>query len=368
MSDSATLDEIREMPPYTAPGAAGFRASGKCRAIGLHSDAMKKYLPILQLAMMVAFIVVLATRWSYGEFLPVLLSAEWRCLLVIVGLAAAAAVLRGINLVYLVRRSHGELSLRLSIRFQLVSYFLNSFLFFNLGGDVALFFLLRRSKIPIPERVNLLFVDRATGVAGGLVCLAGFGVLSAPFVLSLIVSAVELLRLAHSTTAVWLVGALVVLVALTLGLCLLCRNRLGLAFGGFLRQVYQVWASQKGRWLWTFVGSTSISVALQLVKTALLYAAGLALGLEVPLGLLGVTAALAALVSMLPVTAAGLGVAELAIVTTYTQVGIPPEAALSVAILARLYWLVLGLAGWFAASKTVFGKVGQSMDGTLEEP
>lgn len=312
---------------------------------------------LVQLSLLGASGVLLFSWVSFDQLISALLSADLSFVSLICGLIVLAALVRGCNLVYLVRRNLGQISFRSSIRLQLVSYFLNSFVFLNLGGDVALFFLLRRNVVSDASRVNLLIVDRATGVAGAFACLVAFAIFSPNYVVAAAALAFELLDSCEISNAVWALVAVAVLAVTVVGVATLARGRYTVAAVAYLHKACDAWARHKARWLWTFAGSTVISMALQLTKVALLWSATRAIGLDVHLGLLGVTASLAALVSMLPVTAGGLGIAELTVVAAFAIDGVSSGSALSAAILARLYWLILGIWGWAFMGRTTLDSI-----------
>jgi len=290
-------------------------------------------------------VFVLSRKWDVRGFAALLstISASW--LLPMLPLVIIGALLRGLNLCYLVGRVGGKLRLVTAVRFQLISFFLNSFISLNLTGDVARYFLLRRHGLTPPSVINVIVMDRTTGIAGVLCCLVLFALAEAPFAFTLAANATHIVERIHLSSA-----ALVALAACAVGVLVLLRLRSSKVAVGtteFFRQIWDALPGNASHAIRVFACSTAISVGVALIRALFLLIAGLSLTVELPIGVIGLTAASASLVSMLPLTAAGLGVAELVIVAFFVHAGVAAPRALSVALLARAYWLLMGLGGAF---------------------
>ena len=71
----------------------------------------------------------------------------------------------------------------------------------------------------------------------------------------------------------------------------------------------------------------------------------LSLGYDIPIAVLLFAACLVMLVSVLPLTPGGVGVNEAAFVTAAGMVGVDPEKALAMVLLARAILIIIGLLG-----------------------
>jgi hypothetical protein len=114
-----------------------------------------------------------------------------------------------------------------------------------------------------------------------------------------------------------------------------------------LQKIYAVlddYRRQPGLMLW----SLAIAVIFQLNRCLLSAVGAAALGSSLPFVYFVVMVPIVALVSLMPISIAALGVRELAYVYLFGLVGMPAETALALALLIRVYGLLLLLPGaWF---------------------
>lgn len=92
-----------------------------------------------------------------------------------------------------------------------------------------------------------------------------------------------------------------------------------------------------------FTRVASLTFLIWLLESASLYVVIISAGFDIPLQVAVFTAMASALLTALPLTPAGLGTVEFAIVGILSLIGIPAEAGLTVAILNRVigYWSLL---------------------------
>jgi uncharacterized protein (TIRG00374 family) len=101
-------------------------------------------------------------------------------------------------------------------------------------------------------------------------------------------------------------------------------------------------------------GVFMISVFFQLCRCAIVWVGALAFGVHLPVLVYVVIVPVIFLITLLPVSIAGLGVREVGFVYLFGQVGMPAEIALSVSLLIRLVNVLLATPGaWFFARRGV---------------
>lgn len=101
-------------------------------------------------------------------------------------------------------------------------------------------------------------------------------------------------------------------------------------------------------------GSFVVAVIFQLVRCANIAIGAMAFGVHLPFVLFMVFVPVIILVTLLPISIAGLGVRELGFVYLFGQVGMPAEVALSLSLLTRLLSIMLALPGaWFYARRGI---------------
>jgi len=98
----------------------------------------------------------------------------------------------------------------------------------------------------------------------------------------------------------------------------------------------------------------AISLVAQLARCAIVAIGAAAFGVHLSFVLFLVIVPVIALITMLPISIAGLGVRELGFVYLFGQVGMPAEVALSLSLLIRLVMIVLAMPGaWFYVRRGV---------------
>lgn len=295
-----------------------------------------------------AFLYALFSLWSFEELLETLRSFDLRFLPVLFALVAVSTLIRAVNLQYLVRRVGAPLKFWVCFRIQMITYFLNSFVLFNVGGDIARFAHLKRRGTSPALSAHTIIQDRLTGVVGtflfAAVCLSW----EWPFAKSAVVGSLDYLESKVGLPVVFVVIAPVIVLALAVAFLVPAGRALLSRFRRFAEEVWATFRASPRHSTVTFVGSTGVTVSLQIARAAFLWFATMSVGIDSSWTLAGLVSAVAALVSMIPLTTAGLGIAELVIVYAYTSAGASPAAALAAALLARMYWLVAGTLGLVA--------------------
>jgi uncharacterized protein (TIRG00374 family) len=107
-----------------------------------------------------------------------------------------------------------------------------------------------------------------------------------------------------------------------------------------------------------------ISVVLQIVQIASVYAIAVALGIEVGFTAIMIALPAVLLISSLPVSLAGWGVREQSMVLALGAMGVASTEALAISVVLGLSWIVIGLPGalvWLA-----YRRQGQRLSGGVE--
>ena len=89
----------------------------------------------------------------------------------------------------------------------------------------------------------------------------------------------------------------------------------------------------------------AISVVLQIVQIASVYAIAVALGIEVSFATIMIALPAVLLISSLPVSLAGWGVREQSMVLALGAMGVASTEALAISVVLGLSWIVIGVPG-----------------------
>ena len=297
--------------------------------------------PWLKLVLGVALLVLLGWLVDWPGTWRTLRHSDLSLVLLSAAVLVSALIVSTLKWERLVRFACGRLGFPALLRAYWVGNFLSNYLPSNIGGDVARVLILRHAAGVVPLAGSVL-VERLTGVAA-LAVVSGACLLLRP---------VEPWNL---NLALWLlvaaiaVGVVLVLAAgghlLRGGNALLRRaprlvgriaaklTRFGEAVGAFSSAPGELVVA--GLWSILFYG------VLVLFQFAVLRAVGSSITLVDA----ALVAPLVPLVSLLPITANGLGLTEGAFVLFYTQMGVPAEQAFAAAILRRLVTIAVSVPG-----------------------
>jgi uncharacterized protein (TIRG00374 family) len=241
-------------------------------------------------------------------------------------------------------RSHGLIvSLHEALRAYWVGSFCNNFLPSNVGGDVVRMVMLRRlgrsaevAASIVLERVTglvILFILSAIGLA---MRPAYFDTGGALFLLWLMVAGGIALFSALTTLSRSLNRAL-----LSARMAKVTTVQLFLAKLGKLSTAIEHYRSDTRAVALNLLLSIPFYVIIMIFQFLIL----LAVGADVPFLDVAAIAPIIPLVSLIPASMNGLGVAEGAFILFYTQAGVLPEQALAAAVLRRVLSLLVSLVG-----------------------
>jgi uncharacterized protein (TIRG00374 family) len=221
-----------------------------------------------------------------------------------------------------------------------VGVFFNNVLLGNIGGDAMRIYDIRRLSGQASGGVAATVMDRFVGLSSTCT-LALIAYLALP----------EVHDLASVLVPIWL-GLLVVLgagVSRRIGRYFedLARRMLPARLAeiiGSLRQSMGAYRHQYG----LLLGIWALSLVVQFCRVLVYWAAGLAVGMEVPLAYYVCFQPLAAIIAALPISVGGLGVRENVVVKLFGSVGADANLSFAMSLLGYLAGILASLLGGVA--------------------
>jgi glycosyltransferase 2 family protein len=265
-------------------------------------------------------------------------------LAVILGLAVAQILLFGVRWWLVGRACAAELRFWSAIRIAFISMFFNQTLPATVGGDIMRAYLANREGVPARRAIAGVLIDRFVGVFA----LVGLVAATLPAFYEIVHDP----RLRASVTTIAIAGMLALGVVLLGGghfAKLLGRWRLLRPFGSLADDLRSVFARPDA------ILTTALSLAVHLASVGLVMLLAAAMGLRLaPLSAL-VLVPPVILIMMIPISLAGWGVRESALVVALAQAGVAAPDALAISIGFGLACLAASLPGgvlWLWKSRT----------------
>ena len=299
--------------------------------------------------------VLLSAGLVWLAFSKIDLDSGWATVRAITPLALAAAaaffalqfVLAALRLRAFLRALGVRYRVRAALDVIMIGAFFSQTLISFVGGDAMRIWRIVRSRVSVAVAAKSVLFDRIAGFAGLFVLLLA----ATPFLARLVQSA-----------EMFAGQLLIVLLALGgIGAAFLVRRLPDVAprWRPFrlAREVVdtglEIWRSKRGAWL-----VLGLSVGIQLLNVVILYVLGHGLGMDLRFldGLLLFPTVL--FLSMLPISVAGWGVREGAMIAALALVGIPPHQGLALSVCFGLGLIVVSLPGglvWLAARHRPIG-------------
>ena len=297
---------------------------------------------LLRLAITVAVGAALVAKLDVRNTLTMLgrIGAEaFIVSIVVVALSSLLAARRW----QLVLRCHGvALSFSILTRLYFVGNFFNQILPSSVGGDAVRIWYLNRHGVAVAVAARSVIVDRLLGLAG----MVGFVALGLPVMLT---------RSGDTGLRSVLIGIIAVTAAIACALALVPRLR---PSRGLPRPVHFLHGLAGDFRALLRTGALLPCIVLTFATGFSPIVAGAALGysLAIPLGLLAYAVIIPAalVVSLVPISIAGWGVREAAMVVCMAAYGVSPETAVALSIAFGIASTVAGLPGgliWFLGLK-----------------
>jgi uncharacterized protein (TIRG00374 family) len=287
-----------------------------------------------------ALIVIIFVRIDFRSLAQLFLSVNPLLFLLAGLLLVAQQALTAFSWGILLRTKQNNLPFKKVLEAHIVGNFLGTFMPSSLGYDVARVFRLSKHLTRRVDAISSMFVCRAIGLL--VLLLFAFGV-------SLPIS-----QLDHDAKTLWLVMGMLGVFLLALGLLLNKRfirtmgklfDRIGLdGVKEKLRQVYlSILEYSSERVAVLQVGL--MTLVLQVIGILFIYFVGLSLGVSVPLVYFFIFIPIIAVITLLPISVAGIGLREGSFIYFFSHVGATEPQALSMSLLVFAQTLLLALIG-----------------------
>ena len=297
--------------------------------------------PWIRFTVGVVLLVVLGWLVDWRRTADILLQSDLWFVALAVAVSVLAIVVSTLKWARLIRIACGHVNFRSLLRAYWIGTFFNNYLPSSVGGDVARILVLAPVAPTAPTAASVV-VERLTGVVAMAMLSAGCLLLEPP-------------EPVHVAVALWLLviailgGSLLIwagggrLLAICTRMAARSARSVARLFARITRVANAVAGYRRtpGELAAAFLWSLVFYSTLALFQFTLLRAVGSTIGLTEA----ALVAPLIPLISLLPITANGLGIAEGAFVLFYTQMGVAPDQAFAAALLRRLLTVATAVPG-----------------------
>lgn len=285
----------------------------------------------------------LLTQIDLGQASRAVADARIDLLLLAFAIVLGSRLLAAARWYLLLRGRHAAVTLFGMLRLMFVADFVGYFMPGSLGVEVLRVYGLAKTTADPALSATSVVVERVVALVV-LVLLVLLGLAARPLALP-----AEIGRLAWLFLALLLVAVLAVMAPPTrsLALRLLPGERLARIRRG-LERVFAALDSYRSR-PWLIAASLVLALVFQLMRCASVTVGAAALGHPLPFTFVLVVFPIMLLISLLPITIAGLGVREVGFVYFLGLGGMPAEVALPLALIQRLFTIIATLPGawWY---------------------
>ncbi|NKB48654.1 MAG: flippase-like domain-containing protein [Alphaproteobacteria bacterium] len=256
-------------------------------------------------------------------------------LIIAVFLAAAVIPMAAIRWQMVTQAIREPVSTRDAMSITTIGWFFNQTLPSTIGGDAVRVYLAYRTGITKTGAIHGILLDRLMGL---FVVLALATIFLAPLLAGLDVDFQKWFLIAFIVAGY---GGYAVLFLVSAGFATRLDN---IRLGKLLRDLSR---AARATLLSLSPGGIIlvISVVLQIVQIASVYAIAVAVGVEVGFTAIMIALPAVLLVSSLPISLAGWGVREQSMVLALGAMGMGSTDALAISVLLGLSWIVIGLPG-----------------------
>ncbi|MCZ6632839.1 MAG: lysylphosphatidylglycerol synthase transmembrane domain-containing protein [bacterium] len=279
---------------------------------------------------------------AWDEVETAVLSADWRWVLLSVGLFLLSNLLGALQWGMLLKAQNIRLSLPQVILLYFVGVFFNNFMVGNIGGDAIRVYDLKRMTGRGTAGFAATFLDRLIGLFT-LSCFSVVAFAGSPGLWD------SVLWMPIGCLGLGLFGILCFGFSRRLSSAILSLASRALPVGvvGVLKDIREGFVLYRKEYGLLFrVGCVALCV--QLCRMGVYYASGEALGLSVVFRHFLVFIPLIAIVAAVPISFGGIGVRENLGVLMFGRVGVAPAGALTMMFLGYLAGIVASLAGGIA--------------------
>jgi uncharacterized protein (TIRG00374 family) len=320
----------------------------KSRPAGLTDSAVAKrssggWARWLRIGLGFGIIALLLTQIDLQAALRAVVEARVELLVLGFAIVFGSRLLAGVRWYVLLRGRHAGVTLVGLLRLMFVADFVGYFMPGSIGVEVLRIYGLAKTTADPALSATSVVVERLVALVV-LVLLVLVGLAARPLALP-----AEIGRLAWLFLALLLIAVLAIMARPTrrLALGLLPGERLARIRRG-LERVFAALDSYRSR-PWLIAGSFLLALIFQLLRCASVTVSAAALGHPLPFTFVLVVLPIMLLVSLLPITIAGLGVREAGFVYFLGLGGMPAEVALPLALIQRVFTIVATLPGawWY---------------------
>jgi hypothetical protein len=297
----------------------------------------------LRIGLGVGILALLLTQIDIGAALRAVVEARVDLLVLGFVIVFGSRLLAGVRWYVLLRGRHAAVTLAGLLRLMFVADFVGYFMPGSLGVEVLRVYGMAKTTADPALSATSVVVERVVALII-LVLLVLVGLAGRPLALP-----PEIGRLAWLFLGALLVGILAIMARPTrsLALRLLPGKRLARIRRG-VERVFAALDSYRAQ-PWLIAASFLLALIFQLMRCASLMVGAAALGHPLPFTFVLVVYPVMLLVSLLPITIAGLGVREAGFVYFLGLGGMPAEVALPLALIQRIFTIVATLPGawWY---------------------
>ena len=297
----------------------------------------------VRIAVGLSLLGFLLTQIDLGQASRAVADARIDLLLLAFAIVLGSRLLAAARWYLLLRGRHAAVTLFGMLRLMFVADFVGYFMPGSLGVEVLRVYGLAKTTADPALSATSVVVERVVALVV-LVLLVLLGLAARPLALP-----AEIGRLAWLFLALLLVAVLAVMAPPTrsLALRLLPGERLARIRRG-LERVFAALDSYRSR-PWLIAASLVLALVFQLMRCASVTVGAAALGHPLPFTFVLVVFPIMLLISLLPITIAGLGVREVGFVYFLGLGGMPAEVALPLALIQRLFTIIATLPGawWY---------------------
>lgn len=297
----------------------------------------------VRIAVGLSLLGFLLTQIDLGQASRAVADARIDLLLLAFAIVLGSRLLAAARWYLLLRGRHAAVTPFGMLRLMFVADFVGYFMPGSLGVEVLRVYGLAKTTADPALSATSVVVERVVALVV-LVLLVLLGLAARPLALP-----AEIGRLAWLFLALLLVAVLAVMAPPTrsLALRLLPGERLARIRRG-LERVFAALDSYRSR-PWLIAASLVLALVFQLMRCASVTVGAAALGHPLPFTFVLVVFPIMLLISLLPITIAGLGVREVGFVYFLGLGGMPAEVALPLALIQRLFTIIATLPGawWY---------------------
>jgi glycosyltransferase 2 family protein len=298
----------------------------------------------VKLGVSVALIVYAFRKIDAAHAFHLLQSVHPAILITAFGLLALQQIFGGLRLHRLLRLNHTPVTVPAAIDATFVGLFFGTTVISFISGDAARVWRISRSRVPVPDALQAVLFDRVFGFIA-LIALIGIEL--------------PMLFRMRAEPAMLASVALAVLIGVMGIVLFLLMNRLQRFLPKWepVRLAAQFSSSALSivKRLTDVSYLLGISVFLQVLNVLTIFVIGVGLRVEAPLGHLLAIVPPLMLLTMLPISFAGWGVRESAMIMALHIIGVPAEQSVALSICFGLCMLAAGLPGgliWFVTRRT----------------